>query len=82
MFKSLDFFPKVLEDQPFRKTMCGGILFVLTFLTIIALLCNEIYMTFIQGELVIDQFVDTSHADERIRVNLNISFHKVFSSYI
>lgn len=52
MFKSFDFFPKVLEDQPFKKTVCGGMLFVVTFITIFALIFNELYLTFIQGELI------------------------------
>jgi hypothetical protein len=78
MFKSFDIFPKVLEDQPLRKTVMGGILFTVTFVTIATLVFYEVYLTFIKGELMIESFVDTTNVDERIRVNLNISFHKVW----
>lgn len=55
----------------------GGILFGMTFLTIATLIFYEVYLTFISGELTIESFVDNTNVDERIRANINISFHKV-----
>jgi hypothetical protein len=43
---------------------------------IIILIVNELYLTLV-GELEVQAFVDTGNMDERIRVNLNITFHHV-----
>jgi hypothetical protein len=51
MFKSFDMFPKIMEDQPTFKTCTGGLLSLFTISTIIILIMNEFYLTFIKGEL-------------------------------
>jgi hypothetical protein len=42
----------------------------------IILIWSEFYFLFF-GEPLKSQFVNNSHIDERIRVNLNISFHSI-----
>lgn len=75
--KSLDFFPKMHQDQHqqhVQRTVCGGLLFVGTLVLILTLIMNELYLALIKGELVVQSFVEASSMDLRVRVNLNISF--------
>jgi hypothetical protein len=55
--------------------MLGGILFVVTVTLTLLLVANELYMTFIKGEIEVQSFVESSNLDQRVRVNLNISLH-------
>lgn len=75
MLKHLDFFPKVLQDQPIRYTICGGLLYVCTLLLAVTLVVNEVVLAFTQ--VSIQQHVKSDGVDERVRVNLNITLHDV-----
>lgn len=45
--QNFDFFPKIQQDQPVRKTISGGTLFVLILAAIIILILAQFYAIFI-----------------------------------
>ncbi|KAH7704770.1 Serologically defined breast cancer antigen NY-BR-84 [Aphelenchoides avenae] len=75
-FRDFDVYSKPLDD--FRvKTSFGGTLTLVSFLVIALLFLSEIWV-YLSGPTVVEQlFVDSTRADTRVDINLDITFPKL-----
>lgn len=76
LLKKFDYFPKLNETVEVRKTSKGGFIFVF-FLALMSILCLFEFYTFLNGDPIIEPYIEKSDINERIRVNLNVSIFEV-----
>ena len=78
-FRNLDFYPKIQENcgLPEKKgSLFGACIFLATLSLMTVLFITEVD-AFLFGDNMTEPFISNSDANERMRVNLNMSFYQI-----
>ncbi|KAL4485018.1 hypothetical protein ABPG74_020195 [Tetrahymena malaccensis] len=76
-FKQFDYFRKVQDDLKSEKSLIGGIIGFSTIFLVITLVFYETYQVFF-GNYKTYPFINNYNPNEKVRVNLNITFEEIF----
>ena len=75
--RSVDFFPKIVDSVENTRSVCGGIMFVLTLFLSTFLFYRET-QSFLYGKTIYEPYIDKSQPlHSNIRVNINISVYDI-----
>ena len=75
--KQLDYFRKVQQDIEREKTVAGGILGFCTLVMVSVLVFYETFCVFF-GHYKTYPFINNMNHQEKVRINLNITFEETF----
>eukprot|EP01016_Furgasonia_blochmanni_P050992 TRINITY_DN795_c0_g1_i2.p1 TRINITY_DN795_c0_g1~~TRINITY_DN795_c0_g1_i2.p1 ORF type:complete len:499 (-),score=70.86 TRINITY_DN795_c0_g1_i2:262-1758(-) len=74
--RSLDFFPKMSQDIEVSKSLTGGLLFLFSAFLTAYLVFSELN-SFLYGDPYPEPYIESSHSNDRVRVNMNLTFFEL-----